>query len=393
MRIQPVQGSGMNAGYDASTGSITISNEGNSPFLYVRVNNKIPFGDEVEVTGYYRFYDFYEVIWDGVDFVQDIGGLKANFDNRTTCPKMYAMPYDIDEPSNQGNFTGNIGVSGQGLVYMARLRGVDSTDGRDVYEFIRSLDPSSKCFVEIDETGIINGYYPALGFDTLSQSSANMGTFWAKDINGGELVAGRKYVGYYVGTSYNPYPNDPTNSDPRPIVTLLNSLVSGPTGITVVTDTTCVNGVLSNTYATFYPSETVQIAEDTRKSFLSLNDTPDSYSGVANYFVAVNSGATALTFTSTNPASVIVPSLSFINLKDCPQSYSGSTGKIVTSTGSGLTFTTVAFTTPSDSSVIPKQNALNSTTEFKLVNDALTPGANKYYGTNGSGVKGWYDLP
>ena len=203
MRIQPVQGSGMNAGYDASTGSITISNEGNSPFLYVRVNNKIPFGDEVEVTGYYRFYDFYEVIWDGVDFVQDIGGLKADFESREHCPKMYAMPYDIDEPSNQGNFAGNIGVSGQGLVYMARLRGVDSTDGRDVYEFIRSLDPSSKCFVEIDETGIINGYYPALGFDTLSQSSANMGTFWAKDINGGELVAGRKYVGYYVGTSYS----------------------------------------------------------------------------------------------------------------------------------------------------------------------------------------------
>lgn len=383
----------MNAGYDASTGSITISNEGNSPFLYVRVNNKIPFGDEVEVTGYYRFYDFYEVIWDGVDFVEDIGGLKASFNNRTTCPKMYAMPYDIDEPTNQGNFAGNIGVSGQGLVYMARLRGVDSTDGRDVYEFFRSLDPSSKCFVEIDETGIINGYYPALGFDTLSQSSANMGTFWAKDINGGELVAGRKYVGYYVGTSYNPYPSDPVNSDPRPIVTLLNSLVAGPTGITVVTDTTCVNGVLSNTYATFYPSETVQIAEDTRKSFLSLNDTPDSYAGVANYYVAVNPTATGLKFTSTNPASVTVPPMSFINLQDCPNSYSGTSGKIVTSNGAGLTFTTVAFTTPTDSSIIPKQGVLNSTIQFKLINDELTPGANKYYGTNGSGVKGWYDLP
>ena len=466
MRIQPVQGSGMNAGYDASTGSITISNEGNSPFLYVRVNNKIPFrgvivtnggsgyeevpdvtisggggvgataqayvtngsvtsialtnegegytgdadvyidpptgedGVQAEATavlggtpGYYLFYDFYEVIWNGIDFVEDIGGLKANFDSREHCPKMYAMPYDIDEPSNQGNFTGNIGVSGQGLVYMARLRGVDSTDGRDVYEFLRSLDPSSKCFVTIEENGIQNGYYPAAGYDTLSQSTANMGAFWAKDINGGELVAGRNYVGYYAGTSFDPYPNDPINTDPRPRVTLLNSLIAGPTGITVVTDTTCINGVLSNTYATFYPSETVQIAEDTRKSFLSLNDTPDSYSGVANYFVAVNSGATALTFTSTNPASVIVPSLSFINLKDCPQSYSGSTAKIVTSTGSGLEFTTVAFTTPNDSSVIPKQNALNSTIQFKLVNDALTPGANKYYGTNGSGVKGWYDLP
>lgn len=393
MRIQPVQGSGSNVGFDAATGSITISNEGLTPFLYLRVNNKIPFGDEVEITGYYRYYDFYEVTWNGTDFEEVIGGLFADFDTRETCSKLYAMPYDIDEPNNQGNFAGNIGVSGQGLVYVARFRGTDSTDGRDVYEFLRSLDPSSKCFVEIDETGIINGYYPALGFDTLSQSSANMGTFWAKDINGGELVAGRKYVGYYVGTSYNPFPNDPVNTDPRPRVTLLNSLVSGPTGITVVTDVTCVNGVLANTYATFYPSETVQIAEDTRKSFLSLNDTPNSYSGVANYYVAVNPGATALTFTSTNPASVIVPSLSFINLKDCPQSYSGSTGKIVTSTGSGLTFTTVAFTTPSDSSVIQKQNALNSTMGFKLVNDALTPGANKYYGTNESGVKGWYDLP
>jgi hypothetical protein len=393
MRIQPVQGSGSNVGFDAATGSITISNEGLTPFLYLRVNNKIPYGDEVEITGYYRYYDFYEVTWNGTDFEEVIGGLFADFDTRETCSKLYAMPYDIDEPTNQGNFAGNVGVSGQGLVYVARYRGTDSTDGRDVYEFLRSLDPSSKCFVEIDETGIINGYYPALGFDTLSQSSANMGAFWAKDINGGELVAGRKYVGYYVGTSYNPYPNDPINSDPRPIVTLLNSLVAGPTGITVVTDTTCVNGVLSNTYATFYPSETVQIAEDARKSFLTLTDTPDSYAGVANYYVAVNPTATGLKFTSTNPASVTVPPMSFINLKDCPNSYSGTSGKIVTSNGAGLIFTTVGFTTPTDSSVIPKQGVLNSKIEFSLVNDQLTPGANKYYGTNNTGVKGWYDLP
>jgi len=466
MIVKPVQGSGINSGWDASTNSITISNEGNSPFIYVRVNNKIPFrgvavtnagsgyeeipdvtisggggvgatarayigngsvtsialvnegsgytedatvqisppSDEegVQATatavlggtpGYYLFYDFYEVIWDGTDFVEDIGGLKANFNTRTVCPKMYSMPYDIDDPSNQGNFTSNIGVSGQGLVYIARLRGVDSTDGRDVYEFIRSLDPSSKCFVTIEETGIQNGYYPAAGFDTLSQSSANMGTFWAKDINGGELVAGRNYVGYYAGTSFDPYPNDPVNTDPRPRVTLLNSLVAGPTGITVVTDTTCVNGVLSNTYATLYPSETVQIAEDTKKSFISLNDTPASYAGMANYYVAVNPTATALNFTSTAPSSTVIPSMSFINLKDCPNSYTGSSSKVVTSTGSGLTFTTVAFTTPTDSSIIPKQNVLNSTIQFKLVNDQLTPGANKYYGTNSAGVKGWYDLP
>ena len=393
MRIQPVQGSGSNVGFDAATGSITISNEGLTPFVYLRVNNKIHYGDEVEVTGYYRYYDFYEVTWNGTDFEKVIGGLFADFDSRETCAKLYAMPYDIDEPTNQGNFAGNVGVSGQGLVYVARYRGTDSTDGRDVYEFLRSLDPSSKCFVQIDETGIVNGYYPALGFDTLSQSSANMGTFWGKDINGGELVAGRKYVGYYSGTSYNPYPNDPVNSDPRPLVTLLNSLVAGPTGITVVTDVTCVNGVLANTYATIYPSETVQIAEDTKKSFISLNDTPSSYAGVANYYVAVNPTATGLSFTSTLPSSTVIPSMSFINLKDCPSSYSGTASKIVTSTGNGLTFTTAAFTTPTDSSIIPKQGVLNSTIQFKLINDQLTPGANKYYGTNSAGVKGWYDLP
>jgi hypothetical protein len=466
MIVKPVQGSGINSGWDASTNSITISNEGNSPFIYVRVNNKIPFRgisvtnggsgyeevpdvtisggggvgatarayinngsvtsialvnqgegytgdadieidpptgeDGVQATatavlggseGYYFFYDFYEVIWDGVDFVQDLGGLKADFSTRTTCPKMYAMPYDIDEPSNIGNFANNIGVSGQGLVYIARLRGVDSKDGRDIYEFIRSIDPSSKCFVTIEETGVQNGYYPASGFDTLSQSSANMGAFWAKDINGGELISGRNYVGYYSGTSYDPYPNDPVNTDPRPRVTLLNSLVAGPTGITVVTDVTCINGVLSNTYATLYPSETIQISEDTKKSFISLNDTPVSYDGMANYYVAVNPSATALNFTSTLPSSTTIPSMSFINLKDCPNSYSNSNGKVITSTGSGLTFTSVAFTTPTDSSIIPKQAGLNSTIQFKLVNDQLIPGANKYYGTNSSGVKGWYDLP
>jgi hypothetical protein len=467
MRIQPVQGSGSNVGFDAATGSITISNEGLTPFIYLRVNNKVPFrgvtvtnggagyeeipdvtisggggtgatakayinngvvtsialvnegsgytedadvyidpptgedGVQAEATavlegasGYYLFYDFYEVIWNGSDFEEVIGGLFADFDTRETCPKLYAMPYDIDEPTNQGNFAGNVGVSGQGLVYVSRYRGTDSTDGRDVYEFLRSLDPSSKCFVTIEETGIQNGYYPAAGFDTLSQSSANMGLFWAKDINGGELVAGRNYVGYYVGSSYNPFPSDPINSDPRPLVTLLNSLVAGPTGITVVTDTFCVNGVLSNTYATFYPSETVQIAEDTRKSFLTLNDTPNSYSGMANYYVAVNPTATALNFTSTTPSSVNIPSMSFINLKDCPNSYSGSASKIVTSTGSGLIFNTVTFAYPdAGSSIVSNQTVLGQGMSFKLKNDLNNPGANKYYGTNSAGVKGWYDLP
>jgi hypothetical protein len=34
-----------------------------------------------------------------------------------------------------------------------------------------------------------------------------------------------------------------------------------------------------------------------------------------------------------------------------------------------------------------------SATPFKLLNDVLSPGNNYYYGTNGSGVKGFYNLP
>ena len=76
-----------------------------------------------------------------------------------------------------------------------------------------------------------------------------------------------------------------------------------------------------------------------------------------------------------------------------PQTISGTAGKVLTSSGAGLTFTSAAFTTATDSSVIPKQGGLGPNIQFKLINDALTPGANKYYGTNSTGLKGWYDLP
>ncbi|NBQ17534.1 hypothetical protein EBU24_04405, partial [bacterium] len=167
----------------------------------------------------------------------------------------------------------------------------------------------------------------------------------------------------------------------------------GPTGITVVTDVSCVNGVLSNTYATLYPSETVQISEDTKKSFISLNDTPSSYSGAANYYVAVNPSGTALRFTSSPPSSVVVPSISFINLQDCPKSLPATSGYVVTASNTGLTFSKVGFAYPNESSVIPQQFDLTQQMAFSLANDQKSPGANKYYGTNAAGVKGWYDLP
>lgn len=466
MRIQPVQGGGMNAGYDASTDSLTISNEGNSPFIYVRVNNKIPYRGYVVTNGgsgynvvpnvsvsggsgtgatarallnngvissiipiefgtgytnpivtidpptgedgvqataiavfdstnmYHRFYDFYEVIWDGTGFVEDIGGLKADFATRDFCPKMYAMPYDIDEPSNQGNFTGNIGVSGQGLVYLARLRGVDANDGRDVYEFIRSIDPSSKIVLEIVPNAINHGaYYSANSVDSLDQSGALQGSFWARELNLSVLADGRRYLGFYYGASYDPYPNDPVRSDSRPIAVVVNTAIAGPTGLNVVTDIVCIGGSQSVTYATLYPSESIAIIEDAKKSFISLTDTPSSYSGAANYFLAVNSLGNAINFVTSPPSSSTVLKTSFVNLLDGPKALpTGDSIKLVKATSAGVGYFDYSFI-QGGGSVVPNNSQLVTNLNFVLVNDTLTPGPNKYYGTNSAGVKGWHNLP
>lgn len=397
MRIQPVQGSGMNAGYDAATKSITVSNEGNTPFLYFRVNNKIPIDQQDSAKGYYRFFDFYEVYWDGNDFIKLEGGLSATYDSRETCPKLYAVPYDIDEPSNIGNFTGNVGVTGQGLVYIGRYRGVDSGDGRDVYEFFRSLDPSSKVIFRIDsELSYLNQYYSAVSSSNIDQSSTYQTKYWARDINGSELSYNRSYIGYFVGQSYDPYPGNPELSDPRPVLASINSQIAGPTGITVVTDVSCTGGTISATYGTFYPSEQAYITQDSKKTFISLTDTPVSYAGAANYYLAVNSGANGIVFTAVSPSASTTPSISFINLNDCPSSYPSNPGTgtlvLTKSSTNSIVFTTAAFVT-GIYSVQPLSSSINSSMSFKLVNDKQYPGENMYYGTDSNGVKGWYPLP
>jgi hypothetical protein len=115
---------------------------------------------------------------------------------------------------------------------------------------------------------------------------------------------------------------------------------------------------------------------------------------MANYYVAVNPTSTGLNFTSTLPSSTVIPSMSFINLKDCPNSYTGAYGKILMVAGTGgISFVSATFAYPGNSSIIPYQTGLISGMGFELKNDLPNPGANKYYGTNSAGVKGWYDLP
>ena len=137
MRIQPVQGSGMNVGFDAASGSITISNEGNTPFVYVCVNARIPVDISNPEGGYHTYHDFYEVAWNGQTFERVVGGLFADYNTRFTSVKLFSIPYNLDETFSRRNYTGS------GLIYLARSRGVDKSDGREIFEFLGASSPTS----------------------------------------------------------------------------------------------------------------------------------------------------------------------------------------------------------------------------------------------------------
>lgn len=395
MRIQPVQGSGMNAGFDAATKSITISNEGNTPFLYFKIGSKIPKDKDDLSYGYYLFYEFDEVYWNGVDFQILEGGLSAKYDTRETCPKLYAMPNDYDDPSNLSNFATSYGISGEGLIYIGRYRGVDSSDGRDVYEYLRSLDVSSKLLVRVDVSKEpVNGYYPLLSYSKLDNSGAFQNSFWGKEVNGSELNPQKNYLAFYSGGSYDPYPNDQVNSDQKPEVIVINNSIAGPNGVTVVTDITCTGGAISATYGTFYPTETAYIVQDNKKTFISLTDTPASYAGAANYYVAVNANSNGLYFTTSPPPSGFVPQISLTNLIDGPKSYpSFSTGVLVANYSNANSWEWMNVTMTPYASITPLQTNLKYNMAWSLVNDKSSPGPNMYYGTNENGEKGWYPLP
>ena len=48
---------------------------------------------------------------------------------------MVTIPYNIDASFSRSNYTGN------GLVYLTRSRGIDKSDGREIFEFVGSTSP------------------------------------------------------------------------------------------------------------------------------------------------------------------------------------------------------------------------------------------------------------
>jgi len=128
------------------------------------------------------------------------------------------------------------------------------------------------------------------------------------------------------------------------------------------------------------------------RQFLSLSDvTPASYLGNQGRVVKVNDAATALEFGAIGEG----PSYTtFIALSDSPATYgSGSTyySLTVNSANSAVVFSANNVTTTNSLTGGGNPNS-PAWTALKLVNDTASPGNNKYYGTNSSGVKGWQSI-
>ena len=128
------------------------------------------------------------------------------------------------------------------------------------------------------------------------------------------------------------------------------------------------------------------------RQFLSLSDvTPASYTGNQGRVVKVNDAATALEFGAIGEG----PSYTtFIALSDSPATYGGSStyySLTVNSANSAIVFSANNVTTTNSLTGGGNPNS-PAWTALKLVNDTASPGNNKYYGTNSSGVKGWQSM-
>jgi len=124
------------------------------------------------------------------------------------------------------------------------------------------------------------------------------------------------------------------------------------------------------------------------RQFLALSDvTPSSFLGNQGRIVKVNDAATALEFGAIGEGPI---GSTFIALTDTPNVYGSNAYSVLTvgSTNTSIVFSSNNVTTTNSLTGGGNPNS-PAWTAIKLVNDTTTPGNNKYYGTNGSGTRGW----
>ena len=139
-------------------------------------------------------------------------------------------------------------------------------------------------------------------------------------------------------------------------------------------------------------------------TFIGLTDTPSSFSGQAGKFLKVNTGATALEFVDAPGGGGVTSvsagnGMSFTTITSSGAVTMGTPSTITVSSTNGVSTGTHTHTLDLSGRSISGQYSitgggnLSADRTLQLVNDATSPGASKYYGTNSSSVKGWHDLP
>ena len=174
------------------------------------------------------------------------------------------------------------------------------------------------------------------------------------------------------------------------IIGSAGSSTGGGTGgnavIEVVTDVICTPTGISVSTVTLsgkdYDNAVI-------RQFLALSDvTPSSYLGNQGRVVKVNDAATALEFGAIGEGPTYT---TFIALSDTPSTWGSNAFNTVTVASGGASLVFSPNNVTSTQSITGGGNPTSSGgfSALKLVNDTATPGNNKYYGTNSSGVKGW----
>jgi len=202
-----------------------------------------------------------------------------------------------------------------------------------------------------------------------------------RELNGDTLIVGQKYLGQFSGYT----------SGGLPVFVVKTQVVSGGgSTFEVVTGVVCEsNGSINVTTASLTTSD---FDGAVYKSFLGLVDVvPKSFQGNASRIVLVNATANALEF---GPNFSGAPSaVDFLGLTDTPNSYSSGAYKTVTvnSGSSGLGFVSPNVSTTKSITGGGNPNDTSVFTTLQLSGDQSAPGNYYAYGTNGSGVKGWYE--
>ena len=203
-----------------------------------------------------------------------------------------------------------------------------------------------------------------------------------KEVNGQELTDDNYYVGFFTGYTSTGFP-----------IFLVSASGSGAGGgnasIEVVTDVTCTPTGLEVSTVTLsganYDNAVI-------RNFLALSDvTPKSFLGNQGRAVVVNSKGTALEF---GPI-VSNVATTFISLSDVPNTYgSNNTYKVLTVSSNNASISFSDNNVATGFSITGGGNPNNPTTykTITLVNDMASPGALKFYSTNGSNVKGWHEI-